>query len=96
MSFKESLELIKDLDILLVPYENKRGMQDTIDALSLIKKGMKVGIYIGAEGGFDQTEIQTLMQNNAKIISLGKRILRTETASITAISMLMLHAESYL
>ena len=37
----------------LVPYENKRGMQDTIDALSLIKKGMKVGIYIGAEGGFD-------------------------------------------
>lgn len=94
MSFKESIEKVKELDLILVPYENKRGMQDTIDALSLIKKDMKIGVYIGSEGGFDLSEIDALTEQGAKIISLGKRILRTETAAITTLSMLMLYAEA--
>jgi 16S rRNA (uracil1498-N3)-methyltransferase len=92
-SFNESVKLAKELDLVIVPYENKDGMASTEKALSLIKKGMNVGVYIGPEGGFDSAEIQALENINAITVSLGKRILRTETASITALSMLMLYAE---
>lgn len=92
-TFSKSLELAKDLDLLIVPYENQCGMQSTELALSKLKKGISIGVFIGAEGGFDNAEIDALLKANAHTISLGKRILRTETASITALSMLMLYAE---
>jgi 16S rRNA (uracil1498-N3)-methyltransferase len=92
-SFNKALEVIKELDLLLVPYECKNGMQDTKDALACINKGMKVGVFIGPEGGFEESEIAKLSDEGGKVISLGKRILRTETAAICALSMLMLHAE---
>ena len=93
LSYKEALKKAKDLDLLLVPYESKNGMKDTADALSVIKSGMKIGILIGPEGGFDDKEIDLAEEMGGKIISLGKRILRTETAAITATAMLMLHTE---
>ncbi len=93
MSFKEALKKASELDLLLVPYESKNGMKDTSDALTQIKSGMKIGILIGPEGGFDDKEIVLAEESGGKIISLGKRILRTETAAITATAMLMLHAE---
>ena len=83
----------KDLDLLLVPYESKNGMEDTKNALNEIKSGMSVGILIGPEGGFDENEIHEALEIGGKVISLGKRILRTETAAITSVSMCMLHAE---
>ena len=92
MPFNSAIEYAKTLDILLVPYENKDGIESTISALQKIKKGNKVGIFIGPEGGFSQKEV-SLAEENGCLISLGKRILRTETASITAMSMLMLYAE---
>lgn len=93
MSYKEALKFAETLDLLLVPYESKNGMADTKDALSLIKNGMSVGILVGPEGGFDEKEINEAMNMGAKVISLGKRILRTETAAITATGMCMLYAE---
>ncbi len=92
LSFKNALEMAKGLDLFLIPYENEQGILSTKDALAKIKKGDKVGVLIGPEGGFSQNEID-LAREVGKSISLGKRILRTETASITALSMLMLHAE---
>lgn len=92
-SFNQSINLAKELDLIIVPYENKDGMACTEKALSLIKKGMNVGVYIGPEGGFDKAEIQALEKENAITVSLGKRILRTETAAITTLSMLMLYSE---
>ena len=92
LSFKGALEMATKLDMLLIPYENEQGILSTKDALSKIKKGDKVGVLIGPEGGFSQAEID-LAREVGLSISLGKRILRTETASITALSMLMLHAE---
>lgn len=89
---KMALEKAKDLDLFLVPYENEQGIKSTINALAKIKKGFKVGVLIGPEGGFSDNEI-ALAKTVGETISLGKRILRTETASITALSMLMLHAE---
>ncbi len=92
LSLKNALEMAKDLDLLLIPYENEQGIKSTINALAKIKKGFKVGVLIGPEGGFSDAEIEQA-KCVGETISLGKRILRTETASITAMSMLMLHAE---
>lgn len=91
-SLKLALEKAKELDLFLIPYENQKGIENTKKALSSIKKGFKVGVLIGPEGGFSDKEIE-LATAVGTPISLGKRILRTETASITALSMLMLHAE---
>lgn len=93
LSYKEALKKASELDLILVPYESKNGMTDTAEALSMIKSGMKIGVFIGPEGGFDEKEIALAEEVGAKIVSLGKRILRTETAAITATAMLMLHAE---
>ncbi len=91
--FKLALEMAKELDLMLVPYESKEGMQATANALAEITAGMKVGVFIGPEGGFDDGEIALAENAGGKTVSLGKRILRTETAAITALSMLMLYAE---
>ena len=96
LTYKQALEKAKELDLLLVPYESKNGMEDTKEALSQIKKGMSVGILIGPEGGFDEKEIEIAKENGGKVVSLGKRILRTETAAITSVGMCMLYAEMYL
>ena len=96
MPFAGAIEFVKKLDMLILPYENKEGMKATADALKQIKKGQKIGILIGPEGGFEDSEIDRAAESGAKIISLGKRILRTETAAITAMSMLMLYAETEL
>ncbi|MBR5438710.1 MAG: 16S rRNA (uracil(1498)-N(3))-methyltransferase [Clostridia bacterium] len=96
LTFNEALELAKTLDLFIAPYESEEGIEGTKIALSKIKSGMSIGIIIGPEGGFDDKEIEKVKQIGGEVISLGKRILRTETASITALSMLMLHAEMYL
>lgn len=93
LSYKQALEMAKDLDLLLVPYENEEGMIATQRALEEMKDCKSVGIFIGAEGGFVENEIALAKEFGGRIISLGKRILRTETAAITSLAMCMLNAE---
>ncbi len=93
IDYKQFAEKAKELDLLLVPYECADKMAATVDALSQIKSGMNVGIIIGPEGGFEKTEIERAREIGGKIISLGERILRTETAAITATAMCMLYSE---
>lgn len=93
LSYKEFIARAKELDLLLVPYECADGMSATKTALSEIKSGMNVGIIIGPEGGFEQKEIEDALEIGGKVISLGSRILRTETAAITTIAMCMLYSE---
>ncbi len=93
VSYKNALKTASELDLVLLPYENKDGMKSTLSSLGKIKNGMSVGIFIGPEGGFDEKEITLASELGAEIISLGKRILRTETAAITSVSMVMLHTE---
>ena len=93
LSYKQAMEKAKEMDVFIVPYENKDGMKATKNALSKIKKGMSVGVLIGPEGGFDEKEIEMAEAAGGLTVSLGKRILRTETAAITALSMCMLYAE---
>ena len=96
LTYKQAMEKAKEMDVFLVPYESKNGMEDTKTALSQIKSGMSVGSLIGPEGGFDEKEVDMAFENGGKVVSLGKRILRTETAAITSVSMCMLHAEMHL
>lgn len=91
--FKKVVEKANELDLLIVPYESERGMESTAETLAKIKNGSKIGILIGPEGGFDEKEIQCAKEVGADVVSLGKRILRTETAAITALSMCMLYVE---
>ncbi|MBQ1273010.1 MAG: 16S rRNA (uracil(1498)-N(3))-methyltransferase [Clostridia bacterium] len=93
VSYQQALQMAKDLDLLLVPYENKDGMKSTVQALEKLQNCRSVGILIGSEGGFEESEIALAQEYGGKIISLGKRILRTETAALTAVSMCMLNAE---
>lgn len=93
LSFKQAMEEAKEMDLFLVPFESKRGMLDTKDALSEIKSGMKIGIIIGPEGGFEDKEVEDAVAIGGKTVSLGSRILRTETAAMTSVGMVMLHVE---
>ena len=86
---KEVAEKIKDYDAFFVAYENEDG-HTLVDSLEKNKEKLKnVAIMIGAEGGFSEKEIQLLKDNGADIVSLGKRILRTETASIVCAGVIM-------
>ena len=93
VSYKAALNAAKELDLLLVPYENEDGILSTKEALAKLKEAKSVGIIIGPEGGFDDAEIKAAKNSDGRIISLGKRILRTETAAITAVGMCMLYTE---
>ena len=93
LTYTQALSYMQKLDLMLIPYENERGMAATKEALDKIKNGMSVGILIGPEGGFDEKEIAQAQAAGGLSVSLGSRILRTETAAITAVSMCMLHTE---
>ena len=94
VNYKQALDMASKFDMLIVPYECKEGMVATKNAINQLKSCKSVGILIGPEGGFEPKEIELAERNGGKIISLGKRILRTETAAITAVGMCMLALET--
>lgn len=94
LTYKEAIARAKKLDVVLIPYELAEGMQETRDIISGILPGQSVGIFIGPEGGFDTSEVAYAIEQGIKPITLGKRILRTETAGLAVLSILMYHLES--
>lgn len=88
LSWKLALKEAENLDVVLVPYENERGMEATREILKSIEKGKSIGIFVGPEGGFSSEEIEMLAPTYHRI-SLGRRILRTETAGLATLSMLV-------
>lgn len=93
-NFSGALHLAEGLDVILIPYELAEGMEDTRRVIGEIRPGQSVGIFIGPEGGFEKEEVQRAAEAGAREITLGKRILRTETAGLAALSILMYHLES--
>ena len=95
MTMKEAVAYCRDekIDVRLIPYEMAEDISVTRDLIESIKPGQSVAVFIGPEGGFSQDEIALAMDNDIKPITLGRRILRTETAGFTAISWLMYHLE---
>ena len=92
LSFKEALKLAKDMDVVLIPYENAdnshEGMKASFDMIKNIPAGSDVAVFIGPEGGFEPSEVEEAISFGAKPISLGKRILRTETAGMMLLSVI--------
>ena len=93
-TFAGALDAASDLDVVLIPYELEEGMEETARTIENIAPGQSVGIFIGPEGGFEETEVEQAKERGAQPVTLGKRILRTETAGLTTLSILMYHLES--
>lgn len=93
LSFKEAVLKASECTHKWVPYEMADGMPHTRDLISNVKPGDSVAIFIGPEGGFDAKEIELAKESGFEIITLGKRILRTETAGMVVISVLMMNLD---
>ena len=91
--FRQILKDFKEFDIVVFPYEEEESF--TIrDYLEQIKKNTvdsvrDVALVIGPEGGFSKEEASALIEKGIRPVSLGKTVLRTETAAIAALSMLI-------
>lgn len=94
MDFRKALELAKTMDVKLIPYELAEGMEKTRRLIENVKPGQTIAIFIGPEGGFDEAEIQAAQEAGIEPITLGRRILRTETAPLAILSWLGYHLEA--
>lgn len=98
-SFQEALDAAKEMNLVLIPYENFKDMDRTRQVLSMVQPGMKIGVFVGPEGGFEPSEVERACADRAaggaeaEKISLGSRILRTETAPLMLLSVLMFQME---
>ena len=101
MTWKEAMKKAEELDVVLVPYECERGMEATREVIKGVQPGQSIAIFIGPEGGFAPDEIEGIcpthqgegfsqnLEEKSHRISLGRRILRTETAGLATLSMLI-------
>ena len=91
LSFKDAVETSKTLDGAIIPYENerKKNIREFVKSF----RGKSIGIFIGPEGGFSENEITLCVENNISSVSLGKRILRTETAGLVTSVILLYELE---
>ena len=94
VTFAQAVKMASEMDLKLVPYELAEGMEQTKQLIESVKPGQRIAIFIGPEGGFDPEEIRTATEAGIHPITLGKRILRTETAGFTTIAWLMYQLEN--
>lgn len=96
MSYKEAIAASASFTYRFIPYENFKDMKSTkelLDAIDHQVEGCDIAIYIGPEGGFEETEVAYAMEQGVQPVSLGRRILRTETAGLMLASVLMYKLE---
>lgn len=99
MGYQEALAYAAGMDIRLVPYEMEdqlegaAGMAGTRQVIDRLEPGQSVAVFIGPEGGFEDNEIQSAISCGVKPITLGRRILRTETAGMTVMAWIMYRLE---
>ena len=91
-------QLIKEYDSVIVAYENEKENTIKHELLKLKEKvktnnKIKIAIVIGPEGGLEEKDVELLKQNGAKIVTLGNRILRTETVALNVLSIIMYELE---
>jgi len=93
MTMKEAVEYASSMEGKILPYELEEGMEGTKEFFASCKPGMHIGVFIGPEGGFDEGEVDYAREKGILPISLGKRILRTETAGFTVLAWIMYELE---
>jgi len=91
VTMKEAVKMVSEMDLGLIAYElaDMDGMDKTRGLLSGVKPGASVGILIGPEGGFTEAEVEACREAGVEAITLGRRILRTETAGMTVLAWLL-------
>ena len=94
MSFKQAIQFVKDFDVRIIPYELADNMERTKEIIGALQPGQRIAVFIGPEGGFDEAEVQEALDNGTEPITLGRRILRTETAGLTVMSWIMYRLEN--
>lgn len=93
MSFEEMLDDLARYDLVLFPYEEE-NVTSIKDVLRNLKgKSENIAVIIGPEGGFSREEARAIVDADGKSVSLGKTILRTETAGPAALAMIMYELE---
>lgn len=93
VSFQEAVRLAAAMDVRLIPYEMAEGMDSTKKLIEGVEPGQSIAVFIGPEGGFTPEEITLAREQGILPVTLGKRILRTETAGLTVVSWLMYQLE---
>ncbi len=93
MRFRDALAYASGLDGMIIPYEKAEGIKETRKIISGLKGKKSIGIFIGPEGGFDEKEVEEAIGAGASAVTLGRRILRTETAGLAMLSVLMFEFE---
>lgn len=88
-----ALEIVKDYGVKLLPYENADGIKKTKDILNSLDSKNNIAVFIGPEGGFEEAEVKKSTDSGFEVITLGKRILRTETAGLALLSNIMIRLE---
>jgi len=88
-SFFDAIKALSDMELALIPYEKASDMNKTRAILSRLSEFSTIGVFIGPEGGFSDDEILLAMEYNVTPITLGRRILRTETAGLAILSMMI-------
>lgn len=86
MNFKDAVRSVADMEVKIIPYELAEGMEKTREIIDNLQPGTSIAIFIGPEGGFDEGEVAFALENGVEPITLGKRILRTETAGMNVLS----------
>lgn len=85
----QAFDIASRLEYNMIPYELQSGMEASRAVVEEACTKASVGIFIGPEGGLEKEEVEQAVKIGAKPISLGKRILRTETAGMALLSILM-------
>ena len=95
-NIKNICEICKEYDIVLVAYEKEKEnkLKDELKKIDTSKENIKIAIVIGPEGGLEESDVILLKEAGAKIITLGERILRTETVALNMISIIMYELEN--
>lgn len=93
MTMKEAVLYAKEMDCRLIPYELAEGMKKTKELIGQMRSGQSIAVLIGPEGGFDDSEIEAAVSAGIEPVTMGKRILRTETASLCMLSWIMYQLE---
>ena len=88
-TFSQAVKLAASMEVKLIPYELAQDMSRTRELMGKIKPGQETAVFIGPEGGFEEAEIALALENGVEPITLGKRILRTETAGMAVLSWLL-------
>lgn len=93
VSFAEAVKEASAMEVKLLPYELAEGMGTTRKILENLPKGADIAVFIGPEGGFAPEEAEAAKAAGIEPVTLGKRILRTETAGLTVMAWIMYQLE---